>query len=551
MGSPSWKRRVDNLIWAGARSYRFRPLFHMKDLSGEMDPYMNLIEGLAAKYYGDFAIEDLFSSWAHQVRQYRFDQLTWLCLERAVYEKEKPIRPALSRLQKDYARMLLRPEDEMRRRIFYLKDPLSTRLLLARAHEILDEPYSLGSRERKVYDKLILPLEAGAEEIKARLLSLFQDLGLRPDRTFTPHPFFEKLASLTPRQLEYSNRPDSFNRGEGEKESSSPMVRFLLSRKRARENELTRLFGPSLLSEKDRLLWEEKVCQGAHQGLHLWLSKGAEEKDLSQEFLLERRRNREAYQDRQILYNRAIESLSAQIASVLQAQTGTETSVGRHGRLLGKRAWRASLGSSRIFERTITEPIAGFSVDLLLDGSASRGPDQEEIAAQAIIVSQAMDRVGIANRVLSFCTFQDTTAFTLLKNFDQFSAEALFSYVARGWNRDGLAYRALADLLRQRPSDRHLLLIFTDVTPRDLRPMSGFPHYEYVGKRAQEDALEAMKALRREKIAIAGLISGILSDSDQARLFFGSHFARILRPEELAAGAGRLLQNEIERLTYD
>ncbi len=551
MGSDSWKRRIDNMIWAGAKAYRFKPLFHMKDLSGEMDPYMNLIEGLAAKYYSDEALEGLFGLWKGQIRQYRFDQLTWLALENILYQREAPIRPALARLRKDYAKMLLQPQDEMRRRIFYLKDPLSTRLLVARAHEILEEPYSLSPRELKVYEKIRLPAKTGIEDLKETLLSLYEGQGFKAGRTWTPPSFFDRLASLTPRQLEYSNRPDSFNRGEEEKTTSSPIVRFLLSRKRARENELTRLFGPSLLSEKDRLHWEEKVCQGPHKGLHLWLSKGAEENNLSGEFRLERQRNREAFKDHQLLYNRAIDTLSAQIASVLQAQTGTEHSIGRHGRLLGKRAWRVQLSSARIFERSITQPVAGFSVDLFLDGSASRGPDQEEIAAQAIIVSRAMDKVGIPNRVLSFCTFQDTTAFTLLKNFDEKSSEALFSYVARGWNRDGLAYRALVDLVRKRPSDRHLLLIFTDVTPRDLRPMSGLPHYEYVGKRAEEDALGAMKALRREKIAIAGLVSGILSDSDQARVFFGSHFAKILRPEELAAGAGRLLQNEIEHLAYE
>lgn len=46
------KNRIDNLQWAGAENYGFSPVLYGEDLAGNPDFYLNLILGLAAKYFG-------------------------------------------------------------------------------------------------------------------------------------------------------------------------------------------------------------------------------------------------------------------------------------------------------------------------------------------------------------------------------------------------------------------------------------------------------------------------------------------------------------------
>ncbi|MFQ9052966.1 MAG: hypothetical protein ACLR5H_07175 [Oscillospiraceae bacterium] len=71
---------------------------------GTPDFYMNFVIGLVYKWFGRDMLERLFDSWLGDVRQAVMDDLAWLALESAVYQKELPGRPALEELRQDHAR---------------------------------------------------------------------------------------------------------------------------------------------------------------------------------------------------------------------------------------------------------------------------------------------------------------------------------------------------------------------------------------------------------------------------------------------------------------
>ena len=58
------QRQAANQVWNAAGCYDFEPLFladHAKDSISDF--YMNLLIGLAYKYYGEQTICDLFNYW--------------------------------------------------------------------------------------------------------------------------------------------------------------------------------------------------------------------------------------------------------------------------------------------------------------------------------------------------------------------------------------------------------------------------------------------------------------------------------------------------------
>ena len=99
------KRRARNLIWNAAADYSFEPDFKAYDEDGRADLYWNSIIGAVRKNYGAETIEGLFESLHGCSKEQLFEQLLWLGLENAVYQREAPRRPALPPpLRRSYAR---------------------------------------------------------------------------------------------------------------------------------------------------------------------------------------------------------------------------------------------------------------------------------------------------------------------------------------------------------------------------------------------------------------------------------------------------------------
>ena len=152
------QRRAINLVWTACGDYQFEPQFLALKADGTPDFYMNCVIGLVRKWLGDEMPRRLFALWADDTRRSAFDDLAWLALENAVYEKELPVRPVLAELRRVHAEGLLQ------RRAQRFKHLLASRAVLQPlAHDRLHLP---------VIVLLVRSLDERTERLCALLLIL-------------------------------------------------------------------------------------------------------------------------------------------------------------------------------------------------------------------------------------------------------------------------------------------------------------------------------------------------------------------------------------------
>ncbi len=126
------QRRAVNLVWTAAADYRFEPRFLALRTDGAPDFYMNCVIGYVHKWFGDDMPARLFASWAGDVRQAMLDDLAWLALENAVYERELPQRAALEELRAAHAAEFFSMEYQLSRQEWMDKNQLVYSLQSAR-----------------------------------------------------------------------------------------------------------------------------------------------------------------------------------------------------------------------------------------------------------------------------------------------------------------------------------------------------------------------------------------------------------------------------------
>lgn len=120
------QRRAINLVWTASEDYQFEPQFLALKSNGEPDFYMNCVIGLVHKWFGDKMPKRLFAYWAGDARQNVFDELCWLALENAAYEKELPERPVLTDLRRKHAEEFFASEYQLSRQEWMEKISSST-----------------------------------------------------------------------------------------------------------------------------------------------------------------------------------------------------------------------------------------------------------------------------------------------------------------------------------------------------------------------------------------------------------------------------------------
>lgn len=266
-------------------------------------------------------------------------------------------------------------------------------------------------------------------------------------------------------------------------------------------------------------------------------------------------RNRADFLKNNDLYQSSILRLTEHIRNCMQVQQQPDAVSARQGHVDSQRIWRLPvLKDGKVFLRSEEESNPGFTVDLLLDGSASRLHCQETIAAQSYILARNLAACGIPVRVSSFCSLRGYTVVRILKDFsEKNAARKIFNYFAAGWNRDGLALRMAGKLLDTAPADRHLLILLTDASPDDSRkilPTGKVPlSRSYDGEAGVQDTAEEVRALRQQGVRVAAVFMGENASAPDARTIYGQDLVRIQRMDQLAAAAGKLIQEEIRELS--
>jgi len=323
-------------------------------------------------------------------------------------------------------------------------------------------------------------------------------------------------------------------------------------------------FGRSLYPPRELALIEQRLCTGNHLGCHLWFTRSetvqgktmrADVQHLFDQAAEQAERNRADFLKNNDLYQSSILRLTEHIRNCIQVQQQPDAVSARQGHVDSQRIWRLPvLKDGKVFLRSEEENNPGFTVDLLLDGSASRLHCQETIAAQGYILARSLATCGIPVRVSSFCSLRGYTVVRILKDFSEKNAERkIFNYFAAGWNRDGLALRMAGKLLDTAPADRHLLILLTDASPDDSRkilPTGKVPlSRSYDGEAGVQDTAEEVRALRQQGVRIAAVFMGENASAPDARTIYGQDLVRIQRMDQLATAAGKLIQEEIRELS--
>lgn len=282
------------------------------------------------------------------------------------------------------------------------------------------------------------------------------------------------------------------------------------------------------------------------------------------------------------------------------------------GRLDPVRAWRMPIvHDPDVFEKQRPEREMPLDVTLLLDASASRMQMQEQLAAEAWILTEALKNCHVPAAVWNFRSLRGYTVLEKMKDFSERDCAHLFHFYAAGWNRDGLGLRLAAEELLHgsgrsfaaearstgmpaggrrlegqkvtmsakhsgvrnhsmpgaggpsalkpgmaaggSPGDRkHILIVLTDASPDDSTRLSSCAKYpfgsDYEGRPAVDDAADAIAEMRAQGILVYGLFLGRTENLGNLSLMYGHHQVRIHDIAQLARAAGEIFTKAVEEL---
>ena len=359
------QRRAINLVWTACGDYQFEPQFLALKADGTPDFYMNCVIGLVRKWLGDEMPRRLFALWADDTRRSAFDDLTWLALENAVYEKELPVRPVLTELRRAHAAEFFASEYQLSRQEWMDKNQLVYSLQSARWRSVLGQkPPLLAPWEKGLSEALACPGTLDADDLEAAVRAAFEKY-LQFDGT--PHKkspfrlhFSDRWAPLLTKLLPVEVvRTDELTVGRSAVAGENGMVRAsnaLRAQLRSNEREaedhdyIERCFGRSLYSPQALARIEQRCCTGDHLGCHLWFTRGervpgqpmrADTQRLFEQAAEQAKCNRAAYVRDSALHQNALLRLTEQIRNCMLIHQQPEDILAREGRLDGTRVWRA------------------------------------------------------------------------------------------------------------------------------------------------------------------------------------------------------------------
>ena len=583
--SPEQKRAL-NMIWNAAGNYDMEPPFMAFHPDGNADFYFNTIIGLSMKYFDISVLAEFFASYQKSTRAGDFDAVLWLGMEDILYHTELPSRPVLKELRKEHAE-----------HFFQESQSLSRQEMMARNIRVYEQEYGrwadvlqrkglpLNPKARKLHDALIMhqisfngknrkeKTEDLVDHLQDILIDYFHfdsfTLDGSPSGRNVMGPLKDLLDKTMHREVKHV---DSLleRTGTGEEDvsdvhgSKSLMEKHVSARSEADEAYIEGCFGRLLYSPKEMKILENELCRGNHEDCRLWITDGThhqkkhsdlkEVRQIEEQTAAQRMANEAFLEKSNTLIQASIRRLSASLDTILATYMQPLPEQSKSGALETEKAWRLpALQDDEVFERPGDQRENDITVDLLLDGSASRMKVQESIASQAYILARSMMKVHIPVRIMDFHSLRGYTVLRILKDYDEKDPMRIFRYFAAGWNRDGLALRTCGRLMRKGGQDtKRILLIMTDAAPNDSTRMPAVEGSvflrEYDNMEAVKDTAESVKALREEKIAVGAVYFGPNLHIDNVHTIYGNQYVRVSKVSQLADGISVLLQKMLREM---
>ena len=555
------RRRARNQVWTAAGTYGFSPGFLAFFHDGTPDAYLNAVVGFTHRFYDAEKLLAWLDGLHASVFSDTMTDVAWLGIEAAVFPQGLEAAPALGGMRKAHAkRYLVELKDvdiSMQERM--VNASVVQTLKAARCREVLGEKVGLRNPwDHGLYEALKLPSVETTDELTSKLDDVFHRYfrvrmlvgHRRAWHIVLPEAVRAALRRVLPVQLVQDDAPTrQGGRGTDEGVMGASGTTPFLGRKQAGDwRRGLELFGAPYVSEARRAEIERDVCTAGHAGAHLYFARAAGAGNET---------NLAWAADHAVVLREAQRELSARLKNVVDVTRQPLSVAAKHGRLAAGRAWRAvALHDARVFRSAEDERFASFDVTLLLDASASRESQQARIAAEARLVAESLRMAGVPVQCWAFASVRGVTVLTSLQSFDERETKRIASYTARGWNRDGLALRALPYVLGrgrggQMEGRRHIVLMLTDAHPGDdlgLAHADGLLMRNYMGRAAVEDAAASARALRKGGVQLIGLVESVFpggETDDAAQMIFGRSFVRVRAVEELAKKAGAVLEREL------
>ena len=556
------RRRARNQVWTASGTYGFSPGFLAFFRDGTPDAYLNAIVGFVHRFYDAEKLLAWLDGLHDSVFSDTLTDVAWLGIETAVLPQALDVAPALGGMQRAHARrFLLELKDvdiSMQERM--VSASVAHTMKAARCREVLGESTGLRNPwDRGLYEALKLPPIAKTEELTAALDDVLHRYfrvrmlvgSRRAWHIALPEALLALLRRVLPVHLVQDDAPTrQGGRGTDEGVMGASGTAAFLGRRRTEgwRRDLA-LFGVPFFSEARRAEIEAETCVGSHAGAHVFFARA---EGAGNEI------NRAWAAEHSVVLRQAQRELAARLKNVVDVTRQPLSVAAKRGRLDDGRAWRAmALHDARVFASVEDEPFPSFDVTLLLDASASRESQQARIAAEARLVAASLMAAAVPVQVWSFASVRGVTVLTSLKTFDERMTSRIANYVARGWNRDGLALKALPYVLgrggraRAPAGERHAVLMLTDAHPGDdlgLARADGLFERSYMGRAAVGDAAASARALRNDGVQLVGLVESVFPGEETdgaAQQIFGTHFVRVRAVEELAKKAGTVLAHEL------
>lgn len=314
-------------------------------------------------------------------------------------------------------------------------------------------------------------------------------------------------------------------------------------------------YGRSYLSELEQRQMNRRICRDAHADCSLYFTDGiladmVRVNSQSEYARKSKEQNLRVFHQNRRVTMRNIEVLTDILKYALTARTEEEASRSEYGNIVPNRLWNIGRTSNRqLFQRIQKCESSEFAVDVLIDASGSQRSRQSQVALQAYIISSALSNTGIPHRVMGYCTFWDYTVMRRFREYDEGpqADERIFEFYGSSNNRDGLAVRAAAWGLGQRPQENKILIVLSDGRPNDIivnRPGSRNPA-PYFGEYAVRDTAIEVRKVRSEGICVLGVFAGEEEDLAAERKIFGKDFAYIRQIHNFSPVVGRYLKKQL------
>ncbi len=571
------ENRMKNLLWTVSGDYNLDAKLNVEAFmySKYSALYDAIKQGAMAKYFS----MDEYSLYLIKKLYYGADEtglmrVSSLCIDMACAEKISAERQGVKNVRKRaYEEILDKDFANMQ------ADGKLGKLRFSMLRQELDPSYRVEARVQDSLDKLHSLKNTNDTMDIIRVVDDLYNTCIDP--TFEKkHGNLEKVLAVTFEDLQEFNWQDFLNEdvlenmleqmqnqvaenmtelSEDNKEKKRAGVGRIILNEKALEKMHSYIewnYGKSYLTELEQKQINHQLCYGAHKGCTIYMTEGILKNPVAVNntyVLVQRSKemNLSTYRQHANVTKRNIEILEATLNRALRARSEKEYVPAQYGELRPERLWKIGRTKEyQVFDKETKKQNEDFVVELLIDASGSQQKRQNYVALQSFVVSNALSKVGIPHRAMSFCTFWDYTILHRFRDYeDKESADwNLFEFRGSSNNRDGLAIRMATESLMKREEPNKVLIVLSDGRPNDQnvnRPNAPDAPL-YTGDYAVKDTAIEVRRARSLGIAVLGVFMGEEQDLAAERKIFGKDFAYIKNIANFSNVVGTYLRKQLE-----